>query len=662
MKKVLKSFLICLIVCSLFLTILPIPVLAVKNVYPQYQTVYGVTTIRCTYYVWQQVYDTLGVAMPNFGDAKNWLDSAARNGYRTGSVAKANSIAVYQGGSYGHVAFVTKVNGSKMTINEGGMLNESQTAALNGTGIRTGATVNSTVGNKKDSYSSYILLGFIYFTESSSGGTHTHNYTIHEKEAAHPHKYYKKCSCGDYYYTGETAVISTCAACKSVSITSNTSKNTVSDNNAVVHFNVSKPSSYAVTKIGIRVRKDGTTYKDGWSHYQAPTYGNYSEKDNVPGTWDFKNEVKFTPTHLTKYYYQFYAVVNGEEYWSSEFSITTTGSHSYGNWSTTKAATCTAAGSKTRKCTGCTKTETASISALGHNYSSSYTVDKAATCTAAGSKSKHCTRCSAKTSVTAIAATGHSYGAWSTTKAATCIAEGSKTRKCSVCSATDTQAISALGHNYSSSWTIDKSANCTVAGSKSHHCSRCNAKSSITTVSSLGHSWSEWTVTQEATVDSAGKKTRKCTRNGCSKTETVTIAKLAADGHTHTFGEWKTTAQETCTTDGSQQRICSICKQIEEQTISATGHTFSMWTIINEATVDSEGLAVRKCGVCEIKEEETIPKIVSDAQKNTSAKKTDNRGKWSLPLMLNILAAVIAVSGVVVAIILLKGKLVKKKK
>lgn len=41
---------------------------------------------------------------------------------------------------------------------------------------------------------------------------HTHSY-ISNYEAAHPHKVYKKCSCGDWYYTGETKTVKGCSAC-----------------------------------------------------------------------------------------------------------------------------------------------------------------------------------------------------------------------------------------------------------------------------------------------------------------------------------------------------------------------------------------------------------------------------------------------------------------
>ena len=35
-------------------------------------------------------------------------------------------------------------------------------------------------------------------------------------EAAHPHKYYQKCNCGYYYYTGETATVDSCSICNAL--------------------------------------------------------------------------------------------------------------------------------------------------------------------------------------------------------------------------------------------------------------------------------------------------------------------------------------------------------------------------------------------------------------------------------------------------------------
>lgn len=253
-----------------------------------------------------------------------------------------------------------------------------------------------------------ITRVYTYSIDNSSG-THTHDYTIYEFEAAHPHKYYKKCSCGDSYYTGETTYWSNCSICNStVTITSYSEKNTITDTNAILWGIVYKPSSYSVTKIGIRVRQDGSSYTNGWSKFEAPSRSYVGETSMCP-YYNLNTELGLTLTHATKYWFQFYAQVNGTDYWSDEYYITTTGSHSYpSSWTTTKAATCTSDGTAQRKCTGCSKTKTKTISKLGHNYSTDWTVDKEATCAETGSKSRHCTRCDAKTDITEISAKEHS--------------------------------------------------------------------------------------------------------------------------------------------------------------------------------------------------------------------------------------------------------------
>ena len=563
MKKINKfiGILISIAITIMMASLSPLSVSAASNPYPSSQTFNGVRTIPCTYYAWQQAHDNTGVAMPNFGNAKNWYTSAQNNGYSTGTTPKTKSIAVWTNSGYGHVAYVVSVNGSKMTVNEGGMYN-TDGSACNGNGIINGSICNSTVGSNKSSYSSSVLVGFIYLTETSSG---------------------------------------------SVAISSQADKNEKSDNNAIVWGRVDKPSSYAVTKIGIKVRKDGSTYSNGWSRYDNPSQ-NYVGRTDMYPYYDFKDELGFTPTHATKYYYMFYAVVNGTEYWSDEFSITTTGSHSYPSWTTTQAATCTAAGSAKRSCSGCGKTETQTLTALGHNYSSSYTTDTAATCTTNGSKSKHCTRCSAKTSVTAIAATGHSWSSWKTITQPTCTGEGKQQRNCSVCKAIETKSIAAKGHSYSSEWTVDTAVTCTIAGTKSKHCSSCSSKTAVTTIDATGHNWSEFKTSVSATTEKTGLSVRNCMNSGCDASESKVIAKLAADGHTHSFGEFETIKTATCTEQGEQQRKCTQCNESENLMLSPIGHDFGEWS-----SPDENGIITRACSLCGEKEEQIIENVSSEA-------------------------------------------------
>ena len=122
-------------------------------------------------------------------------------------------------------------------------------------------------------------------------------------------------------------------------------------------------------------------------------------------------------------------------------TIAATGKHSFGNWVITKKADCTNDGSRERSCTVCQKTETETISKLGHSYSTAWTTDKAAGCTTTGTKSHHCERCDAKTDITEIPAVGHKFGEWKIIRNATSTREGLKQRICAVCKASEEQSI-----------------------------------------------------------------------------------------------------------------------------------------------------------------------------------------------------------------------------
>lgn len=79
---------------------------------------------RCTAYVWQRVYNEYSVKLPDSrwgrGYAEDWLSGAEAAGFETGDTPKPNSIVVYSGDTYGHVALVTAVNGNTMIVDEAG--------------------------------------------------------------------------------------------------------------------------------------------------------------------------------------------------------------------------------------------------------------------------------------------------------------------------------------------------------------------------------------------------------------------------------------------------------------------------------------------------------------------------------------------------------------
>ncbi len=125
-------------------------------------------------------------------------------------------------------------------------------------------------------------------------------------------------------------------------------------------------------------------------------------------------------------------------------------SHTYGEWTVTTPATCTAAGVQTRSCLSCNSKETREIPASGHDYIS--TITKEATETAEGIRTYTCSKCqdSYTEAIAKLPASHkHSYSS-SVSKQPSCTEKGTKTYTCS-CGDTYSEEISALGHDMADS-------------------------------------------------------------------------------------------------------------------------------------------------------------------------------------------------------------------
>ena len=200
--------------------------------------------------------------------------------------------------------------------------------------------------------------------------------------------------------------------------------------------------------------------------------------------------------------------------------------HTFGTWTTTKNATCTQVGTKSRKCTVCGKTETQTIAKTGHKSVTDKTIS--ATCTTDGkTEGSHCSVCGAVIKAQdTIKATGHKFGNWTTTKSATCTESGTQIRKCENCGATESKSLSAKGHTE----VVDKAipATCTTDGkTEGSHCSVCGAViKAQTTITATGHKSSGWIVDKAASIGVKGSKHRECTI--CKKVlETAEIPALS---------------------------------------------------------------------------------------------------------------------------------------
>ena len=267
--------------------------------------------------------------------------------------------------------------------------------------------------------------------------------------------------------------------------------------------------------------------------------------------------------------------------------------HTFGTWTTTKNATCTQVGTKSRKCTVCGKTETQTIAKTGHKS----VTDKAipATCTTDGkTEGSHCSVCGAVIKAQdTIKATGHKFGNWTTTKSATCTESGTQIRKCETCGATESKSLSAKGHTEVVNKAIP--ATCTTDGkTEGSHCSVCGAViKAQDTIKATGHKFGNWTTTKSATCTESGTQIRKC--ETCGATESKS---LSAKGHTEVVNK---AIPATCTTDGKTEGShCSVCNTvIKVQTvINATGHKSSGWIVDKAASIGVKGSKHKECTVC----------------------------------------------------------------
>ena len=121
-----------------------------------------------------------------------------------------------------------------------------------------------------------------------------------------------------------------------------------------------------------------------------------------------------------------------------------------------------------------------------HTFSEWYTVT-AATCTALGEERRDCGTCD--TSETReIPMTAHAFGEWETVTEPDCLHRGAARRVCETCEAEETKELSALDHSFVQDPAV--APTCTTAGrTEGAHCERCGAVlwPGPTTLKPLGH-------------------------------------------------------------------------------------------------------------------------------------------------------------------------------
>ena len=262
--------------------------------------------------------------------------------------------------------------------------------------------------------------------------------------------------------------------------------------------------------------------------------------------------------------------------------------HTWGQWKTTKKATCTEAGIETHECRKCGKTEERETKVLGHDWDD-WKVTKEATCTETGVKTRTCKRDASHTETETIAKTGHDPIAVPG-KEPTCTETGlTEGKKCKICHATlvKQEVIPALDHDWDNG-VVTTPATCTKDGVKTYTCKRDVSHTYTEAIPATGHDYTEKVVLP--TCESDGYTIFTCNNCGDIYTGNVTT-KL---GHDYQLKDHK---DATCTEAGYDYYECSRdALHNYTEAIPATDHMYGKEVV--EPTCTEPGYTKYTCAYC----------------------------------------------------------------
>ena len=135
------------------------------------------------------------------------------------------------------------------------------------------------------------------------------------------------------------------------------------------------------------------------------------------------------------------------------------------------------------------------------------------------------------------------------------------------------------------------------------------------TVTECSHSYSDWETVEEATCSEYGCKKRSCSI--CNAVETEKITELKP----HEAESESYVLPASCEKNAATVTLCKncgeICQRVENQG-TATGHKLSAATVDKKATTESSGSQSQKCSACDEKVNVTkIPRIITPSLSQT---------------------------------------------
>ncbi len=121
-------------------------------------------------------------------------------------------------------------------------------------------------------------------------------------------------------------------------------------------------------------------------------------------------------------------------------------------------------------------------------------------------------------------------------------------------------------------------------------------------IAPIEHQYSKWTTVKAATCTEQGVE--ECVCSICGEKNTRTTQMLQ-----HNYGDWSALKNATCTETGTQVRACSLCGDEETEVTAMLPHTYGNWETLKNATCSEKGVKERtcSCGKKENLEDDLLP-------------------------------------------------------
>ena len=246
-------------------------------------------------------------------------------------------------------------------------------------------------------------------------------------------------------------------------------------------------------------------------------------------------------------------------------------------------ASCMGQGFTVYTCSHCQDSYTSDyIEPFGHDYIPEVTP---ASCTEEGYTTYTCSVCHDSYIDDCVEPFGHDFKEEITTPAG-CEEEGECTFTCARCGYAYRESVPKTGHSYGE-WYVKDEPGCEEKGICAQACSACGRENSKE-IPASGHEYSETIV--PPSCEDGGYTLHTCVRCGDEYKDTPT------DASGHKFGEWHVTVSPSCTQQGKEERICSVCKKAEYAAIERLEHEYVMNMV--PASCEDEGYTVYTCAGC----------------------------------------------------------------